>query len=781
MGGRQPGGAVGWRRAGHLVARNRLPLFVMAVVVACVSYVTVTSLSIAALQRRANALLNAEVTLADARTSVDVYRGLGASIVAGLPPTPLRRVELAGAERAAARLFGQAAAVTGRAAGLPRLERAAGQAAQRAVALVVALRPGAANAFQVGVADPAAMRLLSALARVEGAVTNDVAVVHGRVDGAIVDAIIARGLALLVAAFLVEQVRRRRLIRRVASETERRSAERITALVRHATDLLTVVGADGRIRFEAPSTADVLGHPAGSLGDQVFAELVHPEDRVLFQLLCDVGGHQRAELRLRDAAGEHRWFEVRATRMLDHPDVAGIVLNARDVTDHRLLEAELHHQAFHDALTGLPNRLRFGDRLHHALTRRHQAVLPVAALVVGLDDFKAVNDSLGHRSGDAVLVEVSRRLARVARAGDTIARLGGDLFGVLLDEPLDQPAALAAAERLLAVLDDPIELDAGTYRLRASAGLAVPCADGDDADTVARNAEVAMFVAKRDARGTLVAYEGGMHAAVAERLDMVHDLERALAAGDQLEVYYQPIVDLATADPVGVEALVRWHHPTRGLVSPSAFIPVAEDSGLVVPLGRFVLDQATAQVARWKADHRRLAGMTVSVNASGRQLTEPGFVGEVAAALSASGLPPGCLTVEITESVFLGDQAVVRDRLAALKALGVRLAIDDFGTGYSSLSYLKRYPIDVLKVDLSFTADLLAGGRGAVLAEAVVRMGAALQLQTIAEGIEDPRQAQLLCHLDCRLGQGYLFARPAPAGECERQLLRRPAPLVNTL
>ena len=307
--------------------------------------------------------------------------------------------------------------------------------------------------------------------------------------------------------------------------------------------------------------------------------------------------------------------------------------------------------------------------------------------------------------------------------------------------------------------------------------MAVPRPDGSTAEELVRNADVAMYAAKAEGKDRFARYEEGMLAAVQQRVRTRQELAAALEAGDQLELHYQPIVRLHTGEAVGVEALVRWRHPENGLVSPAEFIPVAEETGLVVDLGRFVLYEATAQIARWQARHPALATMSLSVNASGRQLADDHFVEDVRAALVASGLAPELLVVEITESVLLRDEDAVLSRLEALKALGVRLAIDDFGAGYASLGYLRRYPVDVLKVDLSFTSDLATAGRPGALAEAVVRIGAALDLETIAEGVEHGRQVEALQALSCEYGQGYLFARPLPPADCEALLLGR-GPLV---
>jgi diguanylate cyclase (GGDEF)-like protein len=420
------------------------------------------------------------------------------------------------------------------------------------------------------------------------------------------------------------------------------------------------------------------------------------------------------------------------------------------------LKEELRHQAFHDQLTGLPNRTLFTERVAYALERQDRAKQSLAVLFLDLDDFKTINDSLGHPAGDQVLVTVAERLRRCIRPSDTVARLGGDEFGVLLDDMSGPSDALLAADRIIQALNAPAYLDGQEVSIRASVGITLD-AHGEKADTLLRNADVAMYTAKRRGKGRYQVFESSMHAEMVERLEMTAHLARAVEQ-QEFTLEYQPIVNLETRSIEGVEALVRWRHPTRGLLSPSEFIPLAEDTGLIVPLGCAVLREACVRAAGWQVPGH--APLAVSVNLSPKQLADPNLVTEVDLALQASGLPPQCLILEMTEDVLMHETDAVLTTLREVKRLGVRLAIDDFGTGYSSLSYLERFPVDMLKIAKTFVDQLGNGEPRSPLVEAVIRLGEALGLRTVAEGIETAEQLDRLRGLRCEQGQGFLFARP---------------------
>jgi diguanylate cyclase (GGDEF)-like protein len=426
------------------------------------------------------------------------------------------------------------------------------------------------------------------------------------------------------------------------------------------------------------------------------------------------------------------------------------------------------HQALHDPLTRLANRVLLGDQVERAVARRG----PLAVLFLDLNDFKAVNDRHGHASGDQLLVEVARRLAAAVRAGDTLARLGGDEFAVLLEDLRDHAEATQIAERLLQTLRAPIALAGTEVVVSASVGVALATDGRYGADDLLRNADMAMYVAKGHRTGRYEVFEPGMYTTVLARLALKADLQEALAR-QELAVQYQPTVSLETGQIAGVEALVRWHHPQRGVVSPADFIPLAEETGLIVPIGQWVLEQACVQARQWQSSYRGDRPLTVSVNLSAKQLQQPRLVAVVEAALAAAGLPAEQLTLEITESVLVQDTERTIGQLRALKALGVRLAIDDFGTGYSSLRYLQRFPVDVLKIDKSFVDGIRGGADGAAFARTIIQLGRTLHLQIVAEGVEVAEQAAALRDLRCDLGQGFLFAHPLDPHDVEK-LLRAP-------
>ncbi len=543
----------------------------------------------------------------------------------------------------------------------------------------------------------------------------------------------------------------------------RRSERRFRSLIEHSLDAVIVTTADGTLLYDSASVERVLGypsrpHPAGS----AFA-LVHPEDTprveaVVASVLGSAGSTETIELRARHEDGSWRWLDARVTNLLEQPDVGGLVVNFRDVTGKKQLEDELAHQAFHDSLTGLANRALFLDRLEHALAR--QARTPaetLAVLFVDLDDFKTVNDALGHGPGDRLLREIGSRLRDWSRATDTCARLGGDEFAILIEGLTDEDEATATGNRLLEVLCQPLTVEGTLIVLSASVGIVV--SDGTEtAEELVRNADLAMFRAKRTGKGRFELYEQAMHDDARHRLDMREALRRALDR-DELVNHYQPIVDLGTGALVGAESLLRWNHPRRGLLAPEAFLEIAEETGLIAPIGRAVLRRACQDAAAWPVvDGRALA---VSVNLSPRQLQEPTIVADVAEALARAGLPGHQLTLEITESVLIYDPEAAADTLHALKELGVSIALDDFGTGFSSLSHLARFPVDCLKIDKSFIDPLTEGAdqEHAALVDAILEMSHRLKLSVTAEGVERLDQVERLLELGCITGQGWHFAK----------------------
>ena len=551
------------------------------------------------------------------------------------------------------------------------------------------------------------------------------------------------------------------LLRRVGAQ---RSAQ-FRSLVHNASDLITVVDVHGGIRYQSPSASKLVGVASESLLGTNYLEVLDPEDRPLLEvvlagLVGSPGGTTTAEYRVSHADGSSRFVESIVTNLLDDPTVRGLVLNTRDVTERKGLEEELAHQAFHDSLTGLSNRAVFRDRLDHALAGSIRHERSLAVLLLDLDGFKTVNDSLGHDVGDELLVAVGARIEELARSSDTVARLGGDEFVVLLEEDVDETRSRSVAARMLKALSAPFAVTDREVFIGASIGIAVGEGGSVDADELIRNADTAMYAAKAAGRGRYELFRPAMHLHALERFEIQADLRRAVDRAE-FRVHYQPIVDFATGAIQGVEALIRWMHPSRGLLPPGEFIAAAEETGLIVPMGVWVLDEACRQAAAWRAEYPQAANLWVSVNLSTRQLLEPDLVTRVREVLSGSGLDPAALVLEITEGSLLQGVEETIEKLYDLKGLGIRLAIDDFGTGTSSLGHLRRFPIDVLKIDKSFVDDVATtGSEGPALVRAVVDLARTLRLETVAEGIEEIEQLTQLRSAGCVSGQGFLFAKP---------------------
>jgi diguanylate cyclase (GGDEF)-like protein/PAS domain S-box-containing protein len=551
----------------------------------------------------------------------------------------------------------------------------------------------------------------------------------------------------------------------LTEEVHRRAGEaRFGALIRASSDLVTVLDSDARVVYQSPSIERVLGYRPDEVVGTSFARLLPTGEQSRLLHLLDgaeeTDGESATEVlecALRHRDGSALQFEIQHTNLLHDDHVRGIVLNSRDVSERKAFEEQLQHQAFHDPVTGLANRALFAERVRHAVTRARRDHVGLAVIFIDLDDFKTVNDSLGHAAGDELLLEVGKRLATSIRASDTAARFGGDEFAVLLEGVESAQETADTAERILEALAVPLRLEHKELVTRASMGISMVAGESaGDAEEMIRNADAAMYIAKRDGKGGYRLFEPAMHEGVLARLELRADLQRALAS-DQFELHYQPVVRLGDGRASGVEALLRWRHPERGLVPPDQFIPFAEEIGLIVPIGRWVLREGCRQAVLMQRTLE--APMSMAVNLSVKQLQHSDIVADVRDALADSGLDPAFLTLEITETVMMTDTELVVQRLKELKELGVRLAMDDFGTGYSSLSYLSRFPVDILKMDRSFLRED-ASPETAGLATAVVALGDTLNLEVVAEGIELSEQWTTLRDLGCHKGQGYFFARP---------------------
>jgi diguanylate cyclase (GGDEF)-like protein/PAS domain S-box-containing protein len=583
-------------------------------------------------------------------------------------------------------------------------------------------------------------------------------------------------LALGVLTFSLQRLRRKTALAAARRTFESESEARLQALVEHSTDVVTVIGPDQLVTWQAPSLERVLGfHPDVLLGNHL-TSIVHPEDVLLVERFLRASlsgpGSLTVNARFRHAHGGWRHVEAVADNRLDDPAVGGVVLNMRDITDRKVLEDELRHQAFHDSLTGLANRPLFQDRLSHAVALARRQGRGFAVLFLDLDDFKTINDSLGHVIGDELLRAVADRISSVLRPSDTAARLGGDEFALLVEVVDKEQDALAVARRILDAIALPMSISGRELRVTASVGVA-PWNGVASVEELLRNADTAMYAAKADGKAKARLFETNMYRRVLQRLELTGELREALAT-EQFELEYQPIIELESGDLAGVEALVRWRHPARARVTPSQFISLAEETGLIVPLGLWILETACAQAREWQTAFggRRL----MSVNVSTRQLQDPDFVEIVSDVLDRTELPPNLLALEITESLLLGDRREVVRQLDGLRSLGIRIAVDDFGTGYSSLAHLRHFPIDILKIDRSFVDGIDVDRGKEQLVRGIVNLADSLVLDVIAEGIEEPEQLERLRDMQLPLAQGFLFHAPLSAAGITQLLARAERP-----
>jgi diguanylate cyclase (GGDEF)-like protein len=542
---------------------------------------------------------------------------------------------------------------------------------------------------------------------------------------------------------------------------------------------------DGRITFANAALAALLGTtPEALLGRDEHAATGHGtaggerhgrQGCPVCAAVEFAGGLPTSSATLATADGANLPVEMTATPVLERGVRTGTVVSVRDLTE----QLALTDRALRDPLTGLPNRALLTDRLAKAVSRLDRSGGMLAVLFVDLDRFKVVNDSLGHSAGDALLLQAAERLRTSVRTPDTVARFGGDEFVVLCDGLGSERDVFVIAERIVASFAEPFDIDGTEVSASSSVGIAITRDAATEPSAILRDADAAMYRAKEGGRGRYELFDRGLRSRALRRLETESDLWRAIAR-DELVVHYQPVVDLRDGALLGVEALVRWEHPERGLVGPGEFIPVAEETGLIVPIGAWVLEEACAQVQRWRTALPACDHLGLAVNLSAVQLAQPGLAGTVASILATTGLPPALLTLEITESVLMDDVEASTRVMEEIKALGVAIAVDDFGTGYSSLAYLSRFPVDVLKIDRAFVAELGHGAQAWPIVTAIAGLAQALGLRTIAEGVETETQARALRALGCAHAQGFLFGRPAPANGLlsvlERGRVEVPAP-----
>jgi diguanylate cyclase (GGDEF)-like protein/PAS domain S-box-containing protein len=587
----------------------------------------------------------------------------------------------------------------------------------------------------------------------------------------------SRDLAELAGTFEVLARQAALVVERVVLSREviRRNSEAyFRTLVHDTSDVILIVDDQGRIRYATPSARSIFGDVP--VDGEYLWDLVQPDEREeVTRALAEMrrgegaeGGEIGQDWRITARDGSYVEVEVRCSDLRHEPTVGGLVLTLRDVTEQRQLERELKYRAFHDSLTGLPNRVLFQERVVRALARTRRTNGIVGVLFIDLDDFKVTNDTMGHSVGDELLVAAGMRLSALTTGTGTAARLGGDEFGLLIEDAPDRAAVENLAEAIVLAFQEPFTLAIGSAIVTATVGVATS-EDATSTSDLIRSADLALYAAKSAGKRQWRRYQPVLSAGMMRRRDLQAALDSAVTES-AFTLVYQPIVELETGAVAGFEALLRWPHAEWGMVQPDQFIALAEETGHILPLGAWVLQQATTDLARWQQHARDHPPVYVSVNVSARQLRDPGFVGGVRRRLTESGLHPSSLVLELTESGLLRPDQRLRADLEELQGMGMRLAIDDFGTGYSSLSYLRDLPIDVLKIDKSFVDGIAVSTQRLALAEVIIRIAKTLGLTVIAEGIESEIQRDMLVSMGCRYGQGYLLAVPMPADEAEALL-----------
>jgi PAS domain S-box-containing protein len=608
-----------------------------------------------------------------------------------------------------------------------------------------------------------------------------------------------RGLAALVLLFDLYAIYQHLQLHRVRRQLAERD-QLFSLISENAADMIALVDRDGRRLYNSPSYLKVLGYSAEELKETSSIEQVHPDDRRLVLQAAErarlTGQCERVEYRVLHKNGSWRTLESTASATRDAKGQTDkLVIVNRDITERKRAEEKLAHNAFHDGLTNLPNRALFLDRLQHALTlsKRHLNY-KFAVLLIDVDEFKIINDSLGHSAGDELLIQVGQRLKESVRRADTVsrprlsvipdrpanddtlARLGGDEFTILLDDIRDPIEAVRVAERVQAELASPFLLNNQEIVISASIGIAASSGPYTGADELLRDADIAMYRAKRGGKARCEVSDPAMHASAVKRLSLETDLRRALDQGE-FRVYYQPIVSLQTEKIIGFEALTRWQRP-EGVLSPIEFITVAEETGLIVQMNRQLLREACLQLRAWQTEFPSTVPLTLSVNITSREFAMPDLTSEIKKSIDLTGVDPSCLHFEIIETIAMGDAEKSGHVLAQLKALGVRLSIDDFGTGYSSLSRLRRIPVDTLKIDRAFISNMDRDRENREIVRAIILLAHNLGLKVVAEGTETEEHINLLKEFNCEMAQGYLYSRPIDAEGMSKLLARNAGALA---
>jgi len=564
-----------------------------------------------------------------------------------------------------------------------------------------------------------------------------------------------------------------RIVRRRRKDVLRADDEAFRALVQHSQDIITVHDPQGITLYESPSASRLLGYPPGALVGRIPFDSIHPKDVVgtrdaFARLLEGEGPKTPVEFRFRHAQGHWIYLEALGSNLIDHPGIRGLVITSRDVSERQKAEKRAQYLAQHDGLTGLPNRLLMQDRLHQAISQARRGGGLVALMFVDLDRFKTVNDSFGRVIGDTLLKQVAQRLTACLRDTDTVARLGGDEFTIMLPDATNAQGVGEVAQRVLSEFARPFSDGEQELYVSASIGISLFPRDGSDPDELVKHADRAMYSAKDSGRNSYRYFTEDLNREVHEKVILESGLRRAIERGE-LRLLYQPKIDLASHKIIGAESLVRWQHPKLGLILPERFIPVAEESDLIVQLGEWVLNAACEQLRAWQQEGFALQ---VAVNVSARQFRRGNLEDRVVAAMVAAHVEPHLVEIELTESAIMQDAEGSISTLQRLKSHGISISIDDFGVGYSNMRYLNRLPLDILKIDQSLIRDIGADSKDAAIVRAIIGLARSLGIRVIAEGVENHSQLSFLNAHGCNYGQGFLFGRPL-APEAFAELMQK--------